>query len=86
MDDSKSLLRLNLKFGAKLENVSKLLERASELDLNVIGVSFHVGSGCTECSSFKQAIADARQVFDIAVSRLHTEHHGLSQVKGEAFQ
>ncbi|XP_074552994.1 ornithine decarboxylase-like [Halichoeres trimaculatus] len=66
VDDSKSLLRLNLKFGAKLENVSKLLERASELDLNVIGVSFHVGSGCTECSSFKQAIADARQVFDIA--------------------
>ncbi|CAJ1075652.1 ornithine decarboxylase-like [Xyrichtys novacula] len=66
VDDSKSLLRLNLKFGAKLEKVSKLLERARELDLNVIGVSFHVGSGCTECASFKQAIADAKEVFDKA--------------------
>ncbi|XP_041673397.1 ornithine decarboxylase-like, partial [Cheilinus undulatus] len=66
VDDSKALLRLNLKFGAKMETVGKLLERAEELDLEVIGVSFHVGSGCTECKAFKQAIADARQVFDIA--------------------
>uniref|UniRef100_UPI0037E76F41 synaptic vesicular amine transporter-like n=1 Tax=Semicossyphus pulcher TaxID=241346 RepID=UPI0037E76F41 len=66
VDDSKSLLRLNLKFGAKMASVARLLERAAELDFDVIGVSFHVGSGCTECASFKQAIADARQVFDIA--------------------
>uniref|UniRef100_A0A3Q3GRF6 ornithine decarboxylase n=1 Tax=Labrus bergylta TaxID=56723 RepID=A0A3Q3GRF6_9LABR len=61
----KALLRLSLKFGAQLETVDKLLECAGELGLEVIGVSFHVGSGCTECGAFKQAIADARQVFDI---------------------
>ncbi|KAM6965880.1 ornithine decarboxylase-like [Tautogolabrus adspersus] len=66
VDDSKALVRLSLKFGAKLETADKLLERAGELGLEVIGVSFHVGSGCTECGAFKQAIADARQVFDKA--------------------
>ena len=68
VDDSKSLLKLSSKFGARLVSVGKLLERAGELGLDVIGVSFHVGSGCTEGSTFKQAIADARHVFDIAVS------------------
>ncbi|XP_051245115.1 ornithine decarboxylase [Dicentrarchus labrax] len=66
VDDTDSLRRLSLKFGATLGTVDKLLGRARELDLDVIGVSFHVGSGCTESSAFKQAIADARHVFDIA--------------------
>ncbi|KAL7379180.1 hypothetical protein ABVT39_023951 [Epinephelus coioides] len=65
VDDSKSLVRLNSKFGASLESVGKLLERAGELDLEVIGVSFHVGSGCTDGGAFRQAIADARRVFDM---------------------
>ncbi|XP_070836713.1 ornithine decarboxylase-like [Chaetodon trifascialis] len=66
VDDSKSLVRLSSKFGAKLVAVGKLLERAGELGLEVIGVSFHVGSGCTGRLAFKHAIADARHVFDIA--------------------
>ncbi|XP_068193198.1 ornithine decarboxylase-like isoform X2 [Antennarius striatus] len=66
VDDSKSLTRLNFKFGAGLETVAKLLERAKELSLEVIGVSFHVGNRCCDSLTFKQAIADARQAFDIA--------------------
>ncbi|XP_031160670.2 ornithine decarboxylase-like [Sander lucioperca] len=66
VDDSKSLIKLSSKFGARLVSVGKLLERAGELGSEIIGVSFHVGSGCTGGSAFKQAIADARQVFDIA--------------------
>ncbi|XP_051245109.1 ornithine decarboxylase-like isoform X1 [Dicentrarchus labrax] len=66
VDDTCSVIRLSSKFGARLGTVDKLLGRARELDLDVIGVSFHVGSGCTESSAFKQAIADARHVFDIA--------------------
>ncbi|XP_068192488.1 ornithine decarboxylase-like [Antennarius striatus] len=65
VDDSKSMLRLNTKFGASLESVGKLLKRAKELGVDVIGVSFHVGSGCTDSAAFKQAIADARYAFDI---------------------
>ncbi|XP_073350151.1 ornithine decarboxylase-like [Pagrus major] len=68
VDDSKSLCRFSAKFGARLVSVDKLLQRARELGLEVIGVSFHVGSGCTESLVFKQAIADARHVFDTANS------------------
>ena len=68
VDDSESAVRLNSKFGARLVSVAKLLKRAGELSLEVIGVSFHVGSGCTGGLAFKQAIADARHVFDMGVS------------------
>uniref|UniRef100_A0A672YKM9 ornithine decarboxylase n=1 Tax=Sphaeramia orbicularis TaxID=375764 RepID=A0A672YKM9_9TELE len=67
VDDSKSAIRLSQKFGTKLSVVKKLLERCKELDLEVIGVSFHVGSGCTDSLAYRQAIEDARHVFDTAV-------------------
>ncbi|TRZ02660.1 hypothetical protein DNTS_024396 [Danionella cerebrum] len=65
-DDSKAMWRLSLKFGATLRTSRLLLERAKELGLDVIGVSFHVGSGCTDPESYYQAISDARYVFDLA--------------------
>lgn len=37
-DDSKSLCRLGLKFGASLESVDQLLQTAQNLELDVIGV------------------------------------------------
>ncbi|XP_061700511.1 ornithine decarboxylase [Syngnathoides biaculeatus] len=64
-DDSKAVCRLSIKFGAQLKACRGLLERAKELGLDVIGVSFHVGSGCTDPEAYKQAITDARCVFDI---------------------
>uniref|UniRef100_A0A672HSL2 ornithine decarboxylase n=1 Tax=Salarias fasciatus TaxID=181472 RepID=A0A672HSL2_SALFA len=70
VDDSKSELKLSPKFGVPLSSAGKLLERAAQLGLQVTGVSFHVGSRCTESSAFKQAIADSRHVFDIAMSLL----------------
>ncbi|XP_077477012.1 ornithine decarboxylase [Stigmatopora argus] len=62
-DDSKAVCRLSIKFGAQLKACRGLLERAKELGLDVIGVSFHVGSGCTDPGAYRQAIADARCVF-----------------------
>ena len=35
------------------------------LELNLVGVSFHVGSNCTSVGYFKKAIADCRKVFDL---------------------
>lgn len=64
-DDSKSLCRLGLKYGAPLVTVPALLAKAKELDLNVIGVSFHVGSGCYDSSAYTDAIARARAAFDV---------------------
>jgi len=63
VDDSKSICQLGVKFGVHIEQSSTLLEQAWKLGLNVVGVSFHVGSGCTEASAYIDAIRRARQVF-----------------------
>lgn len=63
-DDSKSLCKLGTKFGASLECTGELLATARELGLNVIGVSFHVGSGCFEAQAFGDAVMRAKYVFD----------------------
>lgn len=47
IDDSKSLCKFNKKFGCKVEYVPNLLKIAKDLNLNVIGFSFHAGSGCS---------------------------------------
>ena len=71
-DDSKSVCQLGLKFGAPLDSVPRLLTRAKELDLDVVGVSFHVGSGCYDPESFRDAVRRARTAFDMG------KEHGFS--------
>nr|KAB1094640.1 type III PLP-dependent enzyme [Acinetobacter baumannii] len=66
VDDSNSHFKLSLKFGCEMQQVAHLLKTAKSLDLNVIGVSFHVGSGCQSSSAYPKAIADSKEVFDIA--------------------
>lgn len=63
-DDSKSLCKLGTKFGASLDCTGELLATARELGLNIIGVSFHVGSGCFEAQAFGDAVMRAKYVFD----------------------
>ena len=65
-DDSTSLCRLSDKFGASLDTTMDLLILAKDLQLNVTGVSFHVGSGASDPQSFEKAVRDARIVFDQA--------------------
>ncbi|MCJ1375365.1 Ornithine decarboxylase [Loxospora ochrophaea] len=65
-DDSSSLCRLSLKFGASLDCTRQLLELAKRLGLNVVGVSFHVGSGASDPESFAKAVQDSRIVFNQA--------------------
>lgn len=67
-DDSSSLCRLSLKFGAAMDSTDQLLALAKELDLNVVGVSFHVGSGASDPLAFRKAVQDARAVFDQAAT------------------
>lgn len=66
VDDSSSLCRLSQKYGAALDTTSDLLHFAKELGLNVIGVSFHCGSGVSDPQAFTKAVKDARAVFDEA--------------------
>jgi ornithine decarboxylase len=64
-DDTKSLCRLSVKFGALIMAVPGLLAKAKDLHLNVIGVSFHVGSGCFDPSIYNDAVMRARTAFDL---------------------
>lgn len=65
-DDSSSLCRLSDKFGASMDTTADLLRLAKQLNLNVVGVSFHVGSGASDPQSFERAVQDSRIVFDQA--------------------
>jgi len=65
-DDSKSLCQLGIKYGAPLKQCRHLLKVAQDLGLNVVGVSFHVGSGCYDAGAFATAVLSARSVFDLA--------------------
>jgi ornithine decarboxylase len=67
-DDSQSIVQLSMKYGAALDSVPELLQLAKSLELNVVGVAFHVGSGATDPLAFHKAVRDARWVFDHAAS------------------
>lgn len=65
VDDSSSICRLGIKFGCNVDDASHLLQVAKQLGINVIGVSFHVGSGCLDANAYYKAIELANHVFMI---------------------
>nr|XP_026239099.1 antizyme inhibitor 1 isoform X3 [Urocitellus parryii] len=60
----------SMKFGTTLKNCRHLLECAKELDVQIIGVKFHVSSACKESQVYVHALSDARCVFDMAVNHV----------------
>ncbi|XP_040475146.1 antizyme inhibitor 2 isoform X2 [Ursus maritimus] len=73
-DDSHSLSPLSFKFGATLKSCRHLLENAKRSHVEVVGVSFHVGSGCPDLHAYTQSIADARLVFEMGAELGHGMH------------
>jgi ornithine decarboxylase len=69
VDDSASLCKFNNKFGCELCDVKEILILAKILKLNVIGFSFHVGSGCFNPTKFYDAIKNCRTAYDIATEQ-----------------
>ncbi|KAM8977364.1 antizyme inhibitor 2 [Pelodytes ibericus] len=70
-DDSSCIGQLSKKYGTPLESCEYLLEAAKRLKIQVVGVSFHIGSASRNVYAFRQAISDARCVFDIGVKIGH---------------
>jgi len=68
-DAEKAQCQLGMKFGVLVDDAPALLKTARELGLNVVGVSFHVGSGCMDPPVFHRAIASAKWLF--------SQGHGL---------
>ena len=65
-DDRGSQCRLSSKFGAHEFKWRPLLATAKKYGMRVVGVSFHVGSGCRDASRYEMALKDARRIFDMA--------------------
>ncbi|CAB3379113.1 Hypothetical predicted protein [Cloeon dipterum] len=65
-DASSAQCVLGMKFGVEVDDAFSLLETARALGLDVVGVSFHVGSGCSDPPVFQRAIQAARGLFDAA--------------------
>ena len=61
-DDPGARVPLGLKYGAEVEEAAGLLAEAKQLGLEVVGVSFHVGSAAKNLATFTNAIANARKV------------------------
>lgn len=75
VNDSKSLCRLNTKFGADttdMSNIDKIIAYVETSNLIISGVSFHVGSDCSDPNQYYEAIKLARDVFTIG------EKHGFA--------
>lgn len=58
VDDTNSMCKFNSKFGCPQSNILKIFKRVKTLRMNLVGFSFHVGSGCSDASSFYKAIKD----------------------------
>ena len=54
------------KFGANERECLALLRLARELNISLIGCSFHVGSRCLDPQLYTQSLQQARRIFDIA--------------------
>ncbi|XP_047328731.1 ornithine decarboxylase-like [Impatiens glandulifera] len=65
-DDASAMSPLGAKYGALPDEVEPLLKAAQSAGIDVVGVSFHVGSGTTDYSAYHSAISVARGVFDTA--------------------
>ncbi|XP_014260200.1 ornithine decarboxylase 1-like [Cimex lectularius] len=55
---------MGLKFGIAPHMAHTLIKLASSLNLDIIGVSFHVGSGCRENQAYKRALDYAKDVYE----------------------
>ena len=52
------------KFGASPKGVEAMIARALELQLNLCGVTFHVGSQCTNINNWVEGIRSAKGIFE----------------------
>lgn len=67
--------QLGMKFGCDAHyEAPRLLKIAQSLGLDVIGVSFHVGSGCGDPPAFRRAIASAKMVFEMGANLGYNFH------------
>lgn len=76
-NDADAICRFSMKFGADMDSSLKLIETAVKLGLDLVGVSFHVGSGQMSPQAFSESIENARKLFDYARENFGLKMHLL---------
>ncbi|MBN3032584.1 MAG: type III PLP-dependent enzyme [Candidatus Saganbacteria bacterium] len=66
-----SVVELSSKFGVEPGDAPNLIEQAFELGLSVEGLSFHVGSQCTNIENYLNALEASAQIFKEVKQRGH---------------
>ncbi|MGD0337193.1 MAG: type III PLP-dependent enzyme [Bacteroidota bacterium] len=61
--DTGSQVEMSSKFGAEPSDAQKLIQEAFDIGLKVEGISFHVGSQCTNFDNFTEALAITSVIF-----------------------
>jgi ornithine decarboxylase len=67
--DSQAKCILSDKYGAIEAEWEGLLSRAHELNVKIIGISFHIGSGASNPKAFQKAITQARRLYNVATKK-----------------
>lgn len=70
-DEQSSRCKFNMKFGADIDKCYHLFKVAKQLELQVVGVSFHNGSDCSDTHSYEKSIAACRLIFDMGIEIGH---------------
>jgi len=65
-NDSKSLMPFGYKFGSSYAYAIELIDACKEKGAHLIGISFHVGSGCYDASAYVDTIKNAAKLFEYA--------------------
>jgi len=68
-NDTMSLLPFGYKFGARRDDAFALIKACAEMKANLVGISFHVGSGCYSPIGFIDTLHRAREMFTEAQSQ-----------------
>jgi ornithine decarboxylase len=64
--DTGSQVEMSTKFGVEPGEAGALIDQAFEMGLKVEGISFHVGSQCTNFDNYTQALAITSEIFNDA--------------------
>lgn len=64
IDNSSAHVDLNKKFGAAKEEALKLILKAKEAGLDIVGIAFHVGSQTTSADPYLNALDIVRELFE----------------------
>jgi ornithine decarboxylase len=66
-DNKNAKCKLSMKFGIEKREIPRAIAVCQELGLNLVGISFHIGSNLSELSSLFTALSDSHFAFETAL-------------------